>query len=621
MSIAARRRLVLLGSFLLSQAILLFLLRMPPVPGNGSWLKAFRGFFPYDQLSYAAIASTAAAGDGGLPEPFTETGHSYYPSLWYRLMGWIAAATGMSVPTAWTVLGYLALAGCVAFAGYVGYRVSRLAWSPALVGPALCIGTLSIVLHDSWYTELESHALLWGPAAAVYVLNAEVAGYAAVSAALVMVLRVVAGPPIGRVATIAWLTAAAALIGVTANVQTYTFFVGISLAFGWAGAYGLVLSRSRRLLVVSGVLLVATFAFGPALAARIGALPTFSLLIAVTLPGVLWLARRAAMTLLLPAVVLVLVAAPQAVIVASGILAKDEFLTYRQDASALLGVPIWQALLASLPIAAIWLFNVAVQLHHRHAAVLAGLIGMAFAGTMLTLNDRWGFSQEPYRLWIASVTVSALLLAPITAWSIARLRAEPRAGGETLVQATAVAAVLLFAVSLVDVAGFRAYAVEAGVIRFDTDRYRALAELDDSRRCPAGQRSVHRPGGDEDRHPQARRLLQPGHRLAREPGADRRSARCQRAGSLRARHPAGREGRLPSHRQLVRHAVGRRGHHGRDRGGQRGLRGRGRLRNAHPLAHRLTTPPTLRLAGEFDGQTPANLKVGGGSWGCGRRGW
>jgi hypothetical protein len=467
---------VLLGSFLFSQLVLLFILRMPPVPGEGSWLKAFRGFFPYDQLSYAAIASTAAAG-GGLPEPFTETGHSYYPSLWYRLMGWVAAATGLSVPTVWTVLGYSALAACVAFTGYVALRISRLAWSPALVGPALCVGTLSIALHDNWYTELESHAVLWGPAAAVYVLNAEVAGYAAVSAALAMILRVAAGPPLGRRAAIAWLTVAAALIGVTANLQTYTFFVGISIVFSWAGAYGLVRSRSRVLLIATGVLLLVAFVLGPTLSGRIGALPTFGLLIAVTLPGVLWLARRAALTLLLPAVVLVLAAAPQAAIVATGILAKDEFLTYRQDASALLGVPVWQALLATLPIGSIWLFNVSVQRRHRHDGVLAGLVGMAFAGTMLAFNDRWGFSQEPYRLWIDSVTISALLLAPITAWSIARLREEPRVGGETPVRATAIAAVVLFVISLVDVAGFRAYAVAAGVIRFDTDRYRALAEV------------------------------------------------------------------------------------------------------------------------------------------------
>jgi len=464
-------------SFVFSQLVVLLILRMPAVPGEGSWLQAFRGYFSFDQLSYAGIASTAAAGDLGLPEPFTETGNSYYPSLWYRTIGWIAGATGMSVPAVWTILGYLLFAVCVAVIGFIAYRISRLAWSPALVGPALCIGTLSVVLDDQWFTPLESHALLWGPYGALYPLNAEVAGFALLGMALAIVLRVALTPTMKPSSRVTLLTLSAALVGVTANLQTYVFFVGAAVLFAWAGIFGLLRSRSRLLAGISGGIVIATFLLGPTLAEHLGALPVYSLLIACTLPGALWLARRALRAVALPILFFVLAAAPQALIVAGGILSKDEFLTYRQGSSGALGVSIWSAALASLPIAAIWLANLAVQRRHRNDAVLASLLALAFAGVMLTFNGAWGFSQEPYRLWIDSVTVTALVLAPITAWSIARARTDRPEERTSLVRYTALVAVLLFVVALVDFGAYRAFVKESGVIRFDTDRYRALAEL------------------------------------------------------------------------------------------------------------------------------------------------
>ncbi len=477
MSTAVGRRAVLLGSYALSQAVLLLILRMPPIPGEGSWLKAFRGYFSFDQLSYAAIASTTAAGTTGLPEPFTETGHSYYPSLWYRILGWLAAMTGLSVPTVWTVAGGLVIAAAVVLIGYVGYRISGLAWAPALVGPALAVGTLSIVLHDEWFTMFDSHATIWGPFGSLYVLNAEVVGLASVATALAVALRVTVGPSMGTRTRIALLSVAGLLLGVTANVQTYTFFVGAGIAFAWAGAYGLLRSRSRALLVVTLVLIPLAFVVGPAMADRIGALPVYGLLILITLPGAAWLGWRDRRTVVLPLIVFMLSAAPQAVVVASGILRKDEFLTYRQDTSALLGVPVWAAILAALPVIAIWLFVLSVQRRHRHDAVLSALIGMAFAGVMLTFNGAWGFGQEPYRMMIGSLTVGLLMLAPLTAWSISRLTAPPREAVPVLVRLAAVTAVVLVCASFLDVGAYRTFVLNSGVVRFDAARYQAMATL------------------------------------------------------------------------------------------------------------------------------------------------
>ena len=479
MSAAVRRRVVLLASFLFSQAVVLLILRMPAVPGDGSWLKAFRSYFSFDQLSYAAIASTTASGVSGLPEPFTETGQSYYPSLWYRILGWLASLTGSSVPTLWTVAGWAILALAVGVVGWVGYRISRQAWAPALVGPALTIGTLSIVTHDYWYLTLESHATLWGPFGSLYVLNAEVAGASLVAMALAIGLRVVAGPALGRRTTVVWLVVAAAMLGLVANIQTYTFFAGITIALAWLAAIGLMRTRSRSLLIATAVLVAVTLVAGSRISAVVGGLATFGLLVLCTLPGIWAVARTQWRLMAAPAVVLVLFAVPQALIVARGILDKDPFLTYRQDASQLLGVPWWAALVSSAPVIAVWLFAVLAErgTGERSVPVRAGLAALAFATLMLTFNDWWGFAQEPYRLWLAMMMQSLLLLAPIVALSIARLRERPAAARSPWVVAAAGAAVVLVGLSVLDFGAFRAYVKDSGVVRFDAARYAAMATL------------------------------------------------------------------------------------------------------------------------------------------------
>src|SRR5665647_854922 len=44
---------------------------------------SFKLFFEGDQLSYLAIAINVAHGHSGSTEPFTETGVTYYPRLYY----------------------------------------------------------------------------------------------------------------------------------------------------------------------------------------------------------------------------------------------------------------------------------------------------------------------------------------------------------------------------------------------------------------------------------------------------------------------------------------------------------------------------------------------------------
>ena len=476
MSKTLGRRLLIAASFLFSQGVVLLILQVPSMP-SGSWLTAFRGYFNYDQLSYAAIATNSAAGIPGLPEPFTETGHSFYPSLWYRILGWLSSLTGASVPSVWTIAGWLAVAACVGVIGFVALRLSRQAWAPALVGPALCLGTLSVIFNGDWFTTLESHAKLWGPYGALYVLNAEVAGFACIGTALALMLWSSAGQGAPALARVALLTLAAGLIGLTANIQTYAFFVGIGISFSWAGVVGLLRSRSRTLLVATAILILITVCGGRFVASHVGALPAFALLVACTLPGAGWLVWKFARLIALPLAVLVGTAAPQAFIVLNGFLDKDPFLTYRQDQSGDLGVPWWVALLASLPILSIWIFNVVVQRRAGNTAVLGALGGMAFSGIMLTFNGVWGFSQEPYRLWIDSVALSALLLAPISAMSVLRLRESRSSDRGVSLRIVTSAMLLIVIVSLLDFGAFRVYVATSGMTRFDTARADAIRSV------------------------------------------------------------------------------------------------------------------------------------------------
>jgi hypothetical protein len=136
--------------------------------------------------------------------------------------------------------------------------------------------------------------------------------------------------------------------------------------------------------------------------------------------------------------------------------------------------------IAALPIIAIWFYNLVVIRRKPEPALMGLLLGLAFSWFMLSFNNLWGFSQEPYRLWINSVAVGALVLAPLTAMSIAKSQkiARQNAGRRpTIVRIAGIAALVLFGASLMDVGGFRIFAANQGVIPFDTSRMTALETI------------------------------------------------------------------------------------------------------------------------------------------------
>ncbi len=477
-----KRGIVTTSAIVFSEFVAYFILRLPSLPDGSSWTGAFRGYFSFDQLSYAGIASTAASGNLGTVEPFTETGTSYYPSLWYKVVGVLSSATGSSVPATWTIAGLIVVGLAIVIIGLVAYRISNRAWAPALVGPALCIGTLSTVLHGEWFTGFTTSRFfaLWGPYGALYPLNAEVIGFVLAGTGLSLALLVATRQVTSQSRMVLTLSASAILIGVIANVHTYAFFVAIALLFAWAGAFGLVRSRSRTATLVTVLLIILTFAVGNLVSERVGAIPTFGLLILCTVPG-LWLAARTQVRILIiPGLLLLVTAAPQFLLVASGYLGKSEFLSYRESQSDTLTVPIVAGLIAALPFIAVWFYNVVVLRRTYQPAALGLSLSIAFTFLMLSFNNLWGFAQEPYRMWIDSVTLGALLLAPLTALSMAKSQDAARVNGgrkPTIIRLAGVSAIALFAVALMDVGGFRIFANNQGTIAFDTNRYAALEQV------------------------------------------------------------------------------------------------------------------------------------------------
>jgi len=151
------------------------LLLRPPM-GFIPWRDEFRGFMSFDQLAYATIGSVAADGNWGFVEPFTETGRSFYPSMWYRLLGLISNTFDLPIFAVWSVMGLSVILGAVLVVGLLAYAVSGRWWLPALVGPMLWVGPLSMVAFNSWFISADSHATLWAPYAMLYPLNAEAAG-------------------------------------------------------------------------------------------------------------------------------------------------------------------------------------------------------------------------------------------------------------------------------------------------------------------------------------------------------------------------------------------------------------------------------------------------------------
>ena len=63
------------------------------------------------------------------------------------------------------------------------------------------------------------------------------------------------------------------------------------------------------------------------------------------------------------------------------------------------------------PVLLVWGAILRVQILRNGTREIALLVGWFMAFVVLSFNDFWGFSQEPYRFWINSVIVFVFIAA------------------------------------------------------------------------------------------------------------------------------------------------------------------------------------------------------------------
>lgn len=439
-----------------------------------AWWRGMRNVFPLDPLSYAAIATNVTQGHWALTEPFTLTGVSHYPSGWYLLIGAIAKVTTLPVWVVWTVLGIAVVSAGVLTVGRTALKISGRWWAPMLPAAALLTGVFATFVADNWYAPLGAHAVLWGPFVSLYVLNAEAAGIS--TAVIALSLLVLSAHDSSRTNPRRNIMVAALLIGLLANLHTYSFFTATTLAALFIATRHLLTKRNRRTTALTIALPVLVIAYGHLIANAVGPLPLFVLLIASLAPALIPAAREHLTTAVAAAIAFGLAASPQVVWTALGLASEDPFLLYRQESTRGLGV-LHASTLAAAIIWVLVIATIATGLRAEQQPTLAALtIAVATAWVILPLNDVWGFNQEPYRFWLQLSMIGGMLLTIPLGWTLANRRAfNPRR--RTLVTSLAAVTAVLWIVGLADVRSFAAYASTQGVIDLQTPRAEAIGEL------------------------------------------------------------------------------------------------------------------------------------------------
>jgi hypothetical protein len=443
------------------------------LPGNiNPFANVFRGYFPSDQLSYAGIAASAKAGQFGLVEPFTQTGSSYYPNWWYKFIGLFASVTGLEVSSAWSILGFGVILGSVLFIGIAAWRITGKSWAPLVVGLLIWIGPLASILFNNWFVNLESHAVMWGPYGALYPLNGEAAGLSVGSVGLVLGYWVAIGPQWPKPLRLTLFGLAGLMLGLIANIQTYSFLTLTAITLWIAAVGGLLRSRSRKIVGLTVALVALIAVVAPLIRDSVGALPIYVLMLVPTLPGI-WALVKGRMPFAFAGLIFFLLgAAPQVMWMAVGTLDQDPFLTYRVDQSGELGIPLWAFLLYGSPVLLTWAAILRVQIARKGTKEIALLVGWFVAFVLLSFNNSWGFGQEPYRFWINSVIVFVFIAA------LTLPRAELSRYFSTRSAAIlSTLAVVLVAASFWNVGAFRAYVSSQGNIDFNSTQLQGIAEL------------------------------------------------------------------------------------------------------------------------------------------------
>jgi len=469
-SISGKSRLLLIASFVGAQLVTFFVLMGPLLRADTPWSDGFRNYFANDQLSYLAIAVNTSQGISPWVEPLTDTGVSFYPSLWYSVLGLASGITGVSTWTMWTIMGIGAVCLFIGLIGVIAYLFSRRAWAPIVPAVMLLTGTFSVWTNDYWYSALNSHGVIWGPFGTLFTLNAETFGVMlnAVSISLIFLFMRQRNLVLGAVIAV--------LLGITANIQTYSFFTGAVFAALLVTVLTVVHGKStRRLTLVSIALFIAILLLGNVISSALGPLPLLALLIATLIPANIPLIRAFAFQSVLFISLYVLAAAPQIVHTLNGLFNQDSFLLYRQASTIDLGISPLNALISMIPLGGISLFAFLIARRMDNKIFVSFYIAAASGIGVMSTNDLWGFSQEPYRLWLQFTIVIAVAGAIPIAWAFAQISVEHKKPPALI--ALLVVAVGAWLLSLTDFVSFYRYASDQGVINFSDSRAQVLAEL------------------------------------------------------------------------------------------------------------------------------------------------
>jgi hypothetical protein len=500
-----------LASMLLAVVGYWCFLVLPLATSRGFGWTNFRKYFDHDQYAYLAIAVNISKGNLDNVEPFTETGTSHYPRLYYVVLGHVSRLFNADIVATWQVVG---IALQFAMVLTVSWLFIRLTHRPLLglfgFVPSM-LGVLAAPISGSWFHPLDNHGVLWGPYGTMFTLNGEAAGMVvAVLAACLLIgftfPRSEVGPDLGRHAKPAVVIGACFAVGMLANVQTYSFLTAVYFLSYTAAAFGLLKAGKRRHAVISAALLITALLVGTSIAGTVSPLAALVCGLAGAVPGTLLLLKRYPVVVGASAVALAAAAAPTILATLAGMSQHDPFLQYRAASSENLGVPFPLGVMAAaVPVLFLGIIFWA-GIRDGNPAWLALAIGIAVAWPVIATNDLWGANQEPYRFWLDSFVLASAVSLPVLSQVLVR-RAEVRRSSspaERSMPAAAVSdesagdrppsqskfpalarvgAILLWGVvacSFLDYVGFAYFVHNQGTASFDDDQARAISSTVDS---------------------------------------------------------------------------------------------------------------------------------------------
>lgn len=380
-----------------------------------SW-SAFRVYYDGDQLVNLAMVVNGANGNLASVEPFTETGTNNDPHLYLQILGEIARITGAMPSVVYNVGGIAVQGLLVASIAIAAALFTRRWWASFFGAVPFLIGTLSFT-GSGWFTTSELNGILWGAFGAMFALNSASAALAIAAGALlgILVLAQRASP---RVLLIAG-TVAGAILGLDANVDTYTFIIAAFFALYGLSFYVIASSESRSLRIrLSGLsiaLIVLLFLVGRDLATWSGHLGAFAIGLLPACPGLLTGLRRWRERIVLPVFAMGATAAPQIVGVIIAIHDHNPFLIWREGTTTASSVDVtWgDAVHCAVPLLIPLVLIFIAGLQRRHPLWIAYASGALVAWLLGAKNDMWGANQEPYQFWIDGFALVAFTIIPV----------------------------------------------------------------------------------------------------------------------------------------------------------------------------------------------------------------